>query len=234
MSLSDAYHNVVHYHYVSLLILCKCNNTLKSWAPFRFRVHFHSKLGKFFSISQVTGPNVNICMYSLSLNCVYIIRIRKTVYVLSASASGASSRAARDAASMGRNPTLNQSCDFLLWSRAIGRPRLHSAAADTHSSVIGGRDLRAVGEGGATLSLYPMGVFSFQIFFFYFWAGSAVVCVSRDARAVCDGCATRSTFHCAGWWPPNKINCPKLVVLSQSKWPAIKQVTFYFAIFVCL
>lgn len=71
------------------------------------------------------STTIEFCIYRI-LNRGYVW-ITKTVHVKSASASAATwRRAARDAASMGRNPTLNQSCDFLLWTRAIGRPRLCS------------------------------------------------------------------------------------------------------------
>lgn len=111
---------------------CKyCAYAKTHWNHELHSVRMFIFIGK-FSISQITT-----CLIIYDERVIYVqdctkprlncVRNTKTVHVKSASASAATlRRAARDAASMGRNPTLNQSCDFLLWTRAIGRPRLCS------------------------------------------------------------------------------------------------------------
>lgn len=152
---------------------------------------------------------------------LYCFRITKTVHIKSASASASWRRATRDAASMGRNPTLNQSWDFLLWTRAIGRPRLCSARPtavrlprDFHWLV-----LNPGGGCGRGKSQWECSLF--KIFFFLFLGGSVVVCVSRGARAAGNGwlAAVRLYSVMPDGRRTKKINYPKLVVFSEKRHP---------------
>lgn len=95
--------------------------------------------------------------------------------------------ATRDAASMGRYPTLNQSCDFLLWTRALGRPRAASAPAHTARRIrrpdwsytrMGG------GSGRGLLQTDLWWECSLSNFLFLLLG---VCCGVRQSRGACDG-----------------------------------------------